>query len=219
MRSRRSRSSGGAKLTPEQALYRTKRLEKLRAFLSAFKGARTNIVDASARGNRFVLKTPRAFPNESMWGVCEGVVKPRPLPYPHIRFCAVPKICKRTLGSSLGRTLQWLAMNPYQSLAEIARVCGRSPESVRNDVKKLHKLGILIKLQTWTIHPALIGEGRLFIHRSHKSMSEDEIYAKALEKVYKEQGLDQREVSERERADAAGVAWELVMRGWTPEEG
>ncbi len=213
-----SGSSGGAKLTPEQALYRTKRLERLQAYLSAFKGAKTNIVDASARGNRFVLKMQRAFPNEKMWSVCEGKVKPRPLPYPHIRFCAVPKICKRTLGSSLGRTLQWLAMNPYQSLAEIARACGRSPESVRNDVKKLHKLGILIKLQTWTIHPALIGDGRLFVYRS-RNMSEDEIYAKALEKVYKDQGLDKRKASERERADAAGVAWELVMRGWTPEEG
>ncbi len=149
--------------------------ERLKAFLTAFKGAPINTTDWTPEHYNPYKNVRRLWPNSEVWKHYSGKYPPRIVVTPGVKFCHRPQIQSRTLSSSRGRVLQWIALNPTMTISELAKAMGRSEPAVRNDVQKLREAGVLYQTKVWAIHPLLIGEGRLFNETARPLPLPDEI--------------------------------------------
>lgn len=146
---------------PADAIARA-RSDRLRSFLQAFQGAPISTTDFTPEHYNPYRRVRRLMPNSDVWKPYGGKYIPRIIAGPGIRFCQRPQVRSRMLSCTLGRTLQWIALNPTLTVVDLAKAMNRSEPALRNDIQKLRSRGILYQTKVWAIHPLLIGEGRLF---------------------------------------------------------
>ena len=150
------------KNVPGEEAARQARTAKLKAFLTAFRGAPIATTDHTPEHYSVYRYVRRLWPNRDMWRPGNGKYQPRALSTPGVKFCHRPQVTSRMLSSVLGRTLQWVALNPTMPINELAKAMNRSEPALRNDIQRLRNMGILYQTRLWAIHPLLIGDGRLF---------------------------------------------------------